>query len=615
MSVTDPLVIAPEDPVVGFITNNLGIVECDASGSAGGEQSVGTTVGLRKGEATLTLTGIVCKLYGDSNLVIGTSYASGSSNPLCFFKKATTLSTGLVQITVKDGTYLSEPVTVVITVTGTFDGDSFSRDVTLTISGNKTGTDAERYWIEMEGGVKEVRFREDFSGTVSGNPATARILIKRLKGSTETTLSVPPSGYTVEYLNDGNNWESLTTAASMTRNMESDLSDGAYSPAVYRLRKGNTELMRINVHAVWEHQRMLMPAGKYTSKEYTRTSTTTPLVLHESSGEYWFLDADTNKVGNTFIGPKDANQQVWKRANDFEVVLAKMLFAQFAQLGGFIVYDNFFFSRYGTLFTSNPIVTHTINQANVSTMYSGKVPYAWFDPSDPMVAVLPESGYKFRPSKCINALTGEEWCAGGNIHFSPGGDVSVKGALMASKVSREDLLTTSGGTYHYLYPYTVKADKKSVKINGNYIVVVGKDFDGSDDCDIFLPTARLFEGMELTILFAGFDETKHRIPFNLKVARRLIDSDDDEQYFDTDAAIEIYNTDYVTTNGFCLMCDGLGAVTEEGTYKGEYLSCDAGVSMVRLVAAAHPWSVWTSDSNKEKSICWAVVDFKSIAQN
>ena len=86
MSVTDPLVIAPEDPVVGFITNNLGIVECDASGSAGGEQSVGTTVGLRKGEATLTLTGIVCKLYGDSNLVIGTSYASGSSNPLCFFK-------------------------------------------------------------------------------------------------------------------------------------------------------------------------------------------------------------------------------------------------------------------------------------------------------------------------------------------------------------------------------------------------------------------------------------------------------------------------------------------------------------------------------------------------
>lgn len=615
MSVTDPLVIAPEDPVVGFITNSLGIVECDASGSAGGEQSVGTTVGLRKGEATLTLTGIVCKLYGDSNLVIGTSYASGSSNPLCFFKKATTLSTGLVQITVKDGTSLSEPVAVVITVTGTFDGDSFSRDVTLTISGNKTGTDAERYWIEMEGGVKEVRFREDFSGTASGNPATARILIKRLKGSTETTLSVPPSGYTVEYLNDGNNWESLTTAASMTRNMESDLSDGAYSPAVYRLRKGNTELTRINVRAVWEYQRMLMPAGKYTSKEYTRTPTTTPLVLHESSGEYWFLDADTNKVGNTFIGPKDANQQVWKRANDFEVVLAKMLFAQFAQLGGFIVYDNFFFSRYGTLFTSNPIVTHTINQANVSTMYSGKVPYVWFDPSDPMVAVLPESGYKFRPSKCINALTGEEWCAGGNIHFSPGGDVSVKGALMASKVSREDLLTTSGGTYHYLYPYTVNADKKSVKINGNYIVVVGKDFDSSDDCDIFLPTARLFEGLELTILFAGFDGAKHRIPFNLKVARRLIDSDDDEQYFDTDAAIEVYNTDYVTTNGFCLMCDGLGAVAEEGTYKGEYLSCDAGVSMVRLVAAAHPWSVWTSGSNKEKSICWAVVDFKSIAQN
>ena len=624
ITVIDPLAILPEELIFADLDNKGGSVSTNSSGVTSGEQSVSTNVWIQHGNEKKTLSAIACKI---DTYPLGSAYAGSSTpSPAQNYRVSVTPSTGKVTVYVKSGTTLTNPVAITITLTATIEGESVSRDVTLTISGSRqgppggegptgpAGNDAERYWIEMEGGVKEVRFSEDFSGVISGKPASAKILIKHLKGSDETTLSVLPTGYTVEYLDDSNNWETLSTAASLTRNMESDLSDGAYSPAVYRLRKGNTELMRINIHAVWEYQRMLMPAGKYTSKEYTRTSTTTPLVLHESSGEYWFLDADTNKVGNTFIGPKDANQQVWKRADAFDVVLAKMLFAQFAQFGGFIVYDNFFFSRYGTLISTAGTET-AVNQANVSTQYSDKVPYAWFDPSDPMAAVLPGSGYKFRPSKCINALTGEEWCAGGNIHFSPGGDVSVKGALMASKVSREELLTTSGGTYHYLYPYTVDASKKSVRINGNYIVVSGKDYNNSDDCDIFLPPARLFEGMELTILFAGFDTTKHRIPFNLNVARRLIDSEDDELYFDTDAAIEIYNTDYVTTNGFCLMCDGLGAVAEEGAYKGEYLSCDAGVSMIRLVAAAHPWSVWTSGDNKEKSICWAVVDFKSIAQN
>lgn len=625
-TIIDPLILMPEDMIFADIDNKAALVPCDSSGVTTAEQWVEAHVSMYLGNVPQTISAIVCKIY---DVVLGPDYTNDPA-PSRYFRAEQTPATGYVKVYIKNGTGLTVPTKVIITVTAIIDGESVSRNVAMNICGSlkgidgidgndgNDGDDAERYWIELEGGVKNVKFREDFAGNIRCTPSTARIILKHLVGSEESELAVAPSGYAIEYLADNNEWKLIDTAAGMTRLLESDLSDGAWSPAVYRLRKGSTELMRINVYAEWEYQRMLLPAGIYTSREYTRTPTTTPLVLHESSGEYWFLVADTNKVGNDYIGPKDANQEVWQQANDFDVVLTRMLFAQFAQLGGFIVYDNFFFSRYGTLVDASGNET-VVGQANVSLQYAGRVPYGWFSTSDPMASAAPDSGYRFRPSKCINALTGEEWAAGGNIHFSPRGDISVKGALMASKLSRENLLTTSGGTYHYLNPYTVNAGKKTVSLNGNYIVAVGKDFNSDDDCEIFLPTARLVEGMELTILFAGFEETKHRIPFKLKVARRLVDSEDDEQFFDTDAAIEIYNTDYVTTNGFCLMCDSPlderndPMVIEEGEYRGNYLSCAAGVSMIKMVAATHPWSVWTSGTNAERSICWAIVDIKTIA--
>ena len=68
--------------------------------------------------------------------------------------------------------------------------------------------------------------------------------------------------------------------------------------------------------------------------------------------------------------------------------------------------------------------------------YSGgaktAAPYGWFDPSDPMAENKPSAGYKFRPTKCINALTGEEWGASGNVHFSPNGDTYIKGEVHAT---------------------------------------------------------------------------------------------------------------------------------------------------------------------------------------
>lgn len=291
------------------------------------------------------------------------------------------------------------------------------------------GANAEWWELRERDGVSEVEFKSDFAGGISGSPSEVVLQLVHHTGSTEEVLGSVPSGFQVQYLTDGNTWTAISLG---TRSTESDCSDGSWD-AVYRLLKSGVETGgRVKLHCRWRYQRMLLPAGIYTSKEYTRDSMTTPLVLHESSGEYWFLDADTNKVGSSYIGPKDSNQKVWARANYFDVVLAKMLFAQFAELGGFIVYGNYFFSRYGTLVARTSETA--VRADNVDRQYGGKVPYGWFDSTDPMVSSTPSSGYKFRPMKCINALTGEEWAAGGNVHFDSDGNVDVSGTIRAKNL-------------------------------------------------------------------------------------------------------------------------------------------------------------------------------------
>jgi hypothetical protein len=58
-----------------------------------------------------------------------------------------------------------------------------------------------------------------------------------------------------------------------------------------------------------------------------------------------------------------------------------------------------------------------------------------------MAETIPSSGnYKFRPCKVINAETGEEWSASGNVHMSPTGLVSIKGDVYADTFTAGDKL-------------------------------------------------------------------------------------------------------------------------------------------------------------------------------
>ena len=160
---------------------------------------------------------------------------------------------------------------------------------------------------------------------------------------------------------------------------------------------------------------MGIPAGAYNSSaRYERTSEIVPIVEH--NGEYWY----PRNIGVLTNSEPSANNNNWKKAENFEVMFVKILFAAFAKLGNFIVYNSYFFSQYGTLvYNNNGIINRTsIGSNNHNTAVGGKLPYAYFDGS----TTNPTSGnYKFIPTLVLNALTGDGWFGGNKIHFNEDG--------------------------------------------------------------------------------------------------------------------------------------------------------------------------------------------------
>lgn len=125
------------------------------------------------------------------------------------------------------------------------------------------------------------------------------------------------------------------------------------------------------------------------------------------------------------------NSDDWADMNtDFKYIIAQALFSSFAKLGSFVISGDYFISQYGAIYYNNGSITSkiTINSINVSTLFGGKLPYAWFDDTDPMAETSPSTGnYKFVPAKCIDALTGEEFACNGKVHFYPDGSGSLAG--------------------------------------------------------------------------------------------------------------------------------------------------------------------------------------------
>lgn len=203
---------------------------------------------------------------------------------------------------------------------------------------------------------------------------------------------------------------------------------------------------------------------EYKSNDNETVAVEVP-VANSNKTQLWLLVAATNVVNGVHIAPTDAGQTVWERGlNDYSLLRTKYLFAAFASLGSFIVSGDFFISQYGTLFTSAND-TAGLPVYSSGQVYNGKACYMYFREADPMaedstISVWP----KFRPTKCLNALTGEEWSASGNVHTKPNGDVIFKKSLFSNYaqfgsaiIEGDWLISVQGSMNDVLYEGSVES--------------------------------------------------------------------------------------------------------------------------------------------------------------
>lgn len=280
------------------------------------------------------------------------------------------------------------------------------------------------------------------------------------------------------------------------------------------------------------------------------TDTTCPVVLY-TDGYYWYPTEDYRGTG---YPPSVANG--WKMAYNFEMILTKVLFAQFAKLGGFVVSGDYMLSHYGELIDANgnklTLTEVTDDNGFRSWQYNGVDAYTYFRDYDPMVEVYRDmntatyfqyynsaldypllvrnnwqywSNYEtttdaiyitlnssdqhinylknlavgglyylcgtdtnnvfhrllmrktqavgsnnrlygtrqaimehlsqtmFRPAKVVNAVTGEEWMAGGKVHVTGDGDVTIEGTVKAKNLYHGVCVFIEGGIYSTQWYY------------------------------------------------------------------------------------------------------------------------------------------------------------------
>ena len=90
---------------------------------------------------------------------------------------------------------------------------------------------------------------------------------------------------------------------------------------------------------------MYYPAGVYSStKQYDVTSYLCPVVLSSNDSDATYYYAKKSSYGVAL-----SNTEYWGAFSMFEAIFVNILFANFAHLGGFIIYGNRFFSQKGTL--------------------------------------------------------------------------------------------------------------------------------------------------------------------------------------------------------------------------------------------------------------------------
>lgn len=174
--------------------------------------------------------------------------------------------------------------------------------------------------------------------------------------------------------------------------------------------------------------RLFYPMGEWQAQDYAVDDDKIPMVFYPDQwneqlgvyGDYWYLDPDAAQATAADV---PGSSEVWKRAENYGVVITQGLFALFAKLGSFVVSQDFVYSTLGDLLNSD---------GTPATVSATPPAYTYFNDADPMACRTDVSGSwpRFRPRLVINAYNGEMYAASGKMHVSAAGDITMQGASM-----------------------------------------------------------------------------------------------------------------------------------------------------------------------------------------
>lgn len=412
------------------------------------------------------------------------------------------------------------------------------------------------YTKGVDGTIYDISFEEAWCRVDNAKDITARLVGYAYRISGETRSIMPNATIWYGYKPD----DSSTFAGTTTNNNgKFDVGDWFDGDNVDEYAKGSNQIFAAIVvngnmvctkYVTMAYDGQTGQRGKigrffYFGGVWENIASTDSFVLNDAQAPY-FEHTDSGQkrfhVYNPATNPPSGTiskavmaQTSWgnkpweSMTNDFKYIITEAIFAKFAHLGSFIISGDYFISQYGTLFYNNngTIETTVINASNVSKLFGDSVAYAWFADSDPMVDTMPTTGnYKFRPTKCIDALSGEEWMAGGNMHVSQRGDLTVKGATMIDSVAtfndpafyidsmqaRElyyDVFNVTKGAKYYngdsvysggyygIGDIRIKANRFFLYSEGNQN---RSGISGVSQLHIILPPAHLFVGQSLVIV-------------------------------------------------------------------------------------------------------------------
>ena len=174
----------------------------------------------------------------------------------------------------------------------------------------------------------------------------------------------------------------------------------------------------------------------------TNTETQGWYVQHNGS---WYMNVKDAGSANTTT-PGSGVDGWADMSSAFKFYIAEAYFGNYAHLGSFIINGDWMISQYGTLYDSSGTAI-TVGAGNYQTSYSGKVPYAWFDPAYPTSNKT--GSYNFCPNFAVDGKTGKTYQQDayikGEVHATSGiiGGITLSQNAMGSPSTSQDAMSLS----------------------------------------------------------------------------------------------------------------------------------------------------------------------------